>query len=766
MDVDAPSTAPSADTQPPVVPVVASPPLGSLISAPSTAEKGGTVASRAKQLGVGVPTLYSWKQTHDQGINLGCTPAPDSALAEELTSNRSRSSASNLAIFLKPQDANSLAREPGGSRNVSGVRSNTQVEQERQSSTAFERADGLGPQVESEETFGAAGPGVLPPELVEQLRISGALATDAEIAGAMAIQLDADTRPGAQTFVNETIDLALHLKQSTLAPGTKANWDRCKSSFLTFWRCLNRIRSQQPALGASFAAEVPSPLSMQAPARVISSPSASAAPAANENAPATANAHACDAMEVHTEESSAESEAREQSNVDEVLVSEQKLVTYLNCFVLHRNPQIGDEGLETHVKAIVNLWETQVLKGANTFPHPRNGALLKAFRKAVRRHKVQHSELLGEDTWKHSLNDGYTEDQHLEISQWYLRQMSQQPSTSQQHSTIAYPASASDACDTSTWRARFDFLMQHAIMGRSEDLRKAKLSRLYTRTLPQSQPQACPAFVVTIPRSKVNTEGRKEVGIAARHKNVEACPVGALALFFYERWHTRKEPFPNFSSRASWYHLMLLTDCEDDAVEGSGVTWDDQAQVLKKAFSDLGIATSNVTHAMRGGGARMAFERGCSEDSIRKHGRWTAGGDQLIERYLTGVALQPVRALAGFSAGGGDYWLPRTLVEPPLALQQQLWPEIEEAETTIKERHRTGGETDQAALNFLALLKWLRTVMLQDAACLRHQYEGLPIWSMPPFDTTAFGTFASALTAAMSAAVSPIEVTITQLVPA
>ncbi|CAD6962971.1 unnamed protein product, partial [Tilletia controversa] len=187
---------------------------------------GGTVASRAKQLGVGVPTLYSWKQTHDQGINLGCTPAPDSALAEELTSNRSRSSASNLAIFLKPQDANSLAREPGGSRNVSGVRSNTQVEQERQSSTAFERADGLGPQVESEETFGAAGPGVLPPELVEQLRISGALATDAEIAGAMAIQLDADTRPGAQTFVNETIDLALHLKQSTLAPGTKANWDR------------------------------------------------------------------------------------------------------------------------------------------------------------------------------------------------------------------------------------------------------------------------------------------------------------------------------------------------------------------------------------------------------------------------------------------------------------------------------------------------------------------------------------------------------------
>ncbi|KAE8219684.1 hypothetical protein CF319_g6665 [Tilletia indica] len=37
---------------------------------------------------------------------------------------------------------------------------------------------------------------------------------------------------------------------------------------------------------------------------------------------------------------------------------------------------------------------------------------------------------------------------------------------------------------------------------------------------------------------------------------------------------------------------------------------------------------------------------------------------------------------------------------------------------------------------------------------------------MPPFNTASFETFASALTSAMSAAVSPIEVTITQLVPA
>ncbi|KAE8236563.1 hypothetical protein A4X03_0g9394, partial [Tilletia caries] len=257
----------------------------------------------------------------------------------------------------------------------------------------------------------------------------------------------------------------------------------------------------------------------------------------------------------------------------------------------------------------------------------------------------------------------------------------------------------------------------------------------------------------------------KEIGIAVRHRDVEACPVGALALYLYERWHVRSEPFPDFSSRASWYHLMLLTDGDDNTAGSDGITWGDQAQILKKAFSDLDIATSKVTHAMRGGGARMAFEHGCSEDSIRKHGRWTAGGDQLMERYLTGVALQPVRALAGFSPGGGDYWLPRTLKEPPLSLQQQLWPRIEEVEAAIRQRHRTGGETDQAALNFLAMMKWLRIVLLQDAACLRPLYANLPLWSMAPFNTRAFEQFVSDLTTTISQSVSPIEVTITQLVP-
>ncbi|CAD7064091.1 unnamed protein product [Tilletia caries] len=144
-----------------------------------------------------------------------------------------------------------------------------------------------------------------------------------------------------------------------------------------------------------------------------------------------------------------------------------------------------------------------------------------------------------------------------------------------------------------------------------------------------------------------NTQGRREFGIAARHRDVEVCPVGALALYFFERFHLRKEEFPDLSSRSSWYALPLLLDDEGS----DGVTWADQANIIRRAFADLGIASSKLTHAMRGGSARLAHEAGCSETSIRMHGRWTASGDQLVERYLTGVAVQP-QAVAAGNAGG------------------------------------------------------------------------------------------------------------------
>ncbi|CAD7066736.1 unnamed protein product [Tilletia caries] len=168
---------------------------------------------------------------------------------------------------------------------------------------------------------------------------------------------------------------------------------------------------------------------------------------------------------------------------------------------------------------------------------------------------------------------------------------------------------------------------------------------------------------------------------------------------------------------------------------------------------------------MRGGSARLANEAGCSETSIRMHGRWTASGDQLVDRYLTGVAVQPVRALAGFNIDGGDHYLPRSLLMPPDALCSKLWPQATQAEISVRERHSCGGEVDQAALSFLELIRWIRVVLLQDAALVSTAHPSLPLWSIEPFSSSDFAAFRQNLITTMEETRSPVELEILQVVP-
>ncbi|KAE8245352.1 hypothetical protein A4X13_0g5968 [Tilletia indica] len=167
-----------------------------------------SVKERAKKLGVGMPTMYDWRKSYPE--------AWSGAAARSITG----ANGTNGTIATS-STINSTSTQP-----ASQSRSTT--------TSSFVRPDGLGPEAEPEETFGGRGPGVLPPELVEQLAKEGALATNDEIAAVHATTLDDDAGPGAAPYINETIDLTLHLKQSTLAPRVKENWDRLLLNFKHF----------------------------------------------------------------------------------------------------------------------------------------------------------------------------------------------------------------------------------------------------------------------------------------------------------------------------------------------------------------------------------------------------------------------------------------------------------------------------------------------------------------------------------------------------
>ncbi|KAE8231154.1 hypothetical protein CF326_g3835, partial [Tilletia indica] len=259
------------------------------------------------------------------------------------------------------------------------------------------------------------------------------------------------------------------------------------------------------------------------------------------------------------------------------------------------------ESVRTHVKAIKNLWEFQVALKKNSNDAP-DGHLVKQYLKAISLSRAAQSRLRGDDKFTNTLKDGYDVKGLVDISRWFLLQASD---VRRQYSAT---------------RDRFSFLWQHAIVGRSEDLRDRDLSDFYVCELPNSTPQACPIIVSTQLSSKTNKEARPERGVAARHKDVEVCSVGSFAIYLFARFHCEKEAPPNFAARETWYKTKLLVaeGCLEPTI---AITYETQSALLKQAFSSCAITSSALTHAMRRGGSRVAYEAGCTEDGVRKHGR-------------------------------------------------------------------------------------------------------------------------------------------------
>ncbi|KAE8237953.1 hypothetical protein A4X06_0g9048, partial [Tilletia controversa] len=545
-------------------------------------------------------------------------------------------------------------------------------------STVSIRPDGLGPGAEAVSNATAIHPGFISPDLVEQLRkIDEKIGLTEAEKDTLAVRVDDDVSKAAEPFVSESVRLAVQTKLTSLEPGTVALWTPPQQRFLAFWKVLNRLNSSEDATVAD----------------------------------------------------------------EEPLVTEQKLVTFLNCYVLRKNPWLGHEGVDTNIKAITNLWQCQKLAGKNHHPSPREGLLVRAYLDAIARSRVALRELKYDDDYALTLRNGYGEDEFHSVSKWFLSQaVKQRPNA---------------------YRARLEFLWQHAIMGRAGDMRNAKLRHFYISELPQSEPQRCVAVVQSIFEGKTNKNGRPERGVVARAKEVVRCPVSALAFYLFERYHVREESPPDFSSRSEWYDDRLLIDPSIPATRTTGLTAEKQCVLLRQAFDDVGIISSNFTHAMRHGGARFAAAAGCSDHTIKQHGRWAT--DVCTERYMTDASLPPVRVLAGFHKDGGDYWLPRTLLEPPSNLASLLFPWADTWRPSLA--GRAPAHEDKTAGLFLDLIVHLRTVLLQDAAFLQPLYPTLAVWSSVPFSSAEFASWSASLRQKTASTPDPFELSLHTITP-
>jgi hypothetical protein len=195
-----------------------------------------------------------------------------------------------------------------------------------------------------------------------------------------------------------------------------------------------------------------------------------------------------------------------------------------------------------------------------------------------------------------------------------------------------------------------------------------------------------------------------------RNVDVRICPVGAIALYFFERFHVDNEVFPTFESSQDWYDIKFIRAKS----RTSEMTYVNHKKSYERVFNHLGLKFNKKTHINRQQGVRQLESADVDISQTRRHGRW--GMDSCEAVYAAPLAREAMRALSGHPPKQRLFYLSRALIDPPQNLQQQLFPLADMWLQKIIDGD--GCERNLAARGFLELLIYLRKVLIQDAAIM------------------------------------------------
>ncbi|TEB29582.1 hypothetical protein FA13DRAFT_1711160 [Coprinellus micaceus] len=132
---------------------------------------------------------------------------------------------------------------------------------------------------------------------------------------------------------------------------------------------------------------------------------------------------------------------------------------------------------------------------------------------------------------------------------------------------------------------------------------------------------------------------------------------------------------------------------------------------------------------------------------VKAHGLWSSGSS-FREAYYRALPVDAMLALTYFNGEHKDsYFILRVMLDPPTYLLQLLFPWVEAEQTAYELRRSKIGNTakDKALTDFLDVLQWTWTVLLQDVAVLINKYgrENVAVAQFTPFNTPKFLSFAA-----------------------
>ena len=206
------------------------------------------------------------------------------------------------------------------------------------------------------------------------------------------------------------------------------------------------------------------------------------------------------------------------------------------------------------------------------------------------------------------------------------------------------------------------------------------------------------------------------------------CPLGAVAFHFFTCWHLDLECQPYLATSQEWFNLQFAPVRRGPAKE---ITYNSHLEAMKKCLGSLQMSSAAKTHIGRGSGARMAERGGATEGDIRRLGRWNS--QALAGCYLTSLPWLALRTMAGFPPETGYFHIKRAAVDPPQVLQCRLFPWVDSYSDDWE-----GWERTLAAQGFIRLLKYLRIIILQDAAVLIDENRHHPLFHHEIFVLQSF----------------------------
>ncbi|KAG6370583.1 hypothetical protein JVT61DRAFT_11380 [Boletus reticuloceps] len=156
------------------------------------------------------------------------------------------------------------------------------------------------------------------------------------------------------------------------------------------------------------------------------------------------------------------------------------------------------------------------------------------------------------------------------------------------------------------------------------------------------------------------------------------------------------------------------------------------------------VDITKKTHAGHHYTALTAHAHGTSTSGTKVLGGWNESGsfNSVYDRAF------PLDALLGAAMYNArcpkEYALLCSCLVPPRDLLNQVFPFVESAQAGLQEHiHDSSLVIDITLKQFLSILTWFHTVLLQDSAILYSQHPELPVFQFHPFNTSQFRTFAN-----------------------